>query len=81
MAATDSAPAVDPVPAPEPVEDVKADDKPAKVTKEKKTKSPKEKKAKMAKSPKAPASHPSYLLVSSIHMQWRRKPSTLRVVW
>nr|PNR53100.1 hypothetical protein PHYPA_009475 [Physcomitrium patens] len=63
MAATDSAPAVDPVPAPEPVEDVKADDKPAKVTKEKKTKSPKEKKAKMAKSPKAPASHPSYLLM------------------
>lgn len=67
MAAADSAPAVDPAPASEPVEEIKVDEKPAKITREKKAKVPQEKKTKEVKAPKAPkvpASHPSYLLVS-----------------
>lgn len=68
MAAADSAPAVDPAPASEPVEETKVDEKPVKVTREKKAKAPlvkKTKEVKAPKPPKAPASHPSYLLVSS----------------
>lgn len=67
MAATDSAPAVDP-PTSEAVEEVKVDDKPEKTPKEKKVKAPKEKKPKEpkgAKAPKVPTAHPTYLLVCS----------------
>lgn len=68
MAATDAAPAVDPAPASEAVEEVKVDDKPEKVPKEKKAKAPKEKKPKAPKAPKekapkVPTAHPTYLLV------------------
>lgn len=68
MAATDAAPAVDPAPASEAVEEVKVDDKPEKAPKEKKAKAPKEKKPKAPKAPKekapkVPTAHPTYLLV------------------
>lgn len=71
MTAADSAPAVDPAPVLEVVEEIKVDVKPVKATKEKKVKAPKEKKvkevkpAKAPKAPKPPASHPSYLTVCS----------------
>ena len=77
MTAADSAPAVDPAPAPEAVDEAKVDEKPAKVTKEKKAKAPKEKKPKEAKAPKAPAAHPPYQAVSSISPHWSRQPSGL----
>jgi histone H1/5 len=68
MAATDAAPAVDPAPASEAVEEVKVDDKPEKAPKEKKAKAPKEKKPKAPKAPKekapkVPTAHPTYLLM------------------
>lgn len=81
MTAADSAPAVDPAPAPEAVDEAKVDEKPAKVTKEKKPKAPKEKKPKEAKekapkAPKAPAAHPPYQAVSFVCLHWSRKPSS-----